>query len=72
MDLSIQLIVKVQQFEDKRIEANRLWNVKELKGRLSEIYPTVSRTKKFRAKLEKIFLFPWICVQNKVRFRKDC
>lgn len=42
MDLSIQLIVKVQQFEDKRIEANRLWNVKELKGRLSEIYPTVS------------------------------
>lgn len=55
MDLSIQLIVKVQQFEDKRIEANRLWNVKELKGRLSEIYPTVSRTKKFRAKLEKNF-----------------
>lgn len=45
MDLSIQLIVKVQQFEDKRIEANRLWNVKELKGKLSEIYPTVSGEK---------------------------
>lgn len=42
MDLPIQLIVKVQQFEDKRIEAKASWNIKELKGKLSEIYPTVS------------------------------
>lgn len=42
MDNAIQLIVKVQQFEDKRIEAKASWNIKELKGKLSEIYPTVS------------------------------
>lgn len=42
MELPIQLIVKVQQFEDKRIEAKASWNIKELKGKLSEIYPTVS------------------------------
>jgi hypothetical protein len=46
MDLSVQadvqLIVKVQQFEDKRIQAKASWNIKELKGKLSEIYPTVS------------------------------
>lgn len=45
MDLPIQLIVKVQQFEDKRIEAKASWNIKELKGKLSEIYPTVSSWK---------------------------
>lgn len=38
----INLIVKVQQFEDKRIAAKASWNIKELKGKLSEIYPTVS------------------------------
>ena len=43
MELPIQLIVKVQQFEDKRIEAKASWNIKELKGKLSEIYPTVSQ-----------------------------
>lgn len=43
--MDIQLIVKVQQFEDKRIEAKASWNIKELKGKLSEIYPTVSGRK---------------------------
>lgn len=47
MDLPIQLIVKVQQFEDKRIEAKASWNIKELKGKLSEIYPTVSVERNF-------------------------
>lgn len=42
MELPIQLVIKVQQFEDKRIEAKASWNIKELKGKLSEIYPTVS------------------------------
>lgn len=42
MDLNVQLIVKVQQFEDKRIQAKASWNIRELKGKLSEIYPTVS------------------------------
>lgn len=41
MELPIQLIVKVQQFDDKRIEAKASWNIKELKGKLSEIYATV-------------------------------
>jgi hypothetical protein len=52
MDLPIQLIVKVQQFEDKRIEAKASWNIKELKGKLSEIYPTVSvrESRGFRGK----------------------
>lgn len=44
MELPIQLVIKVQQFEDKRIEAKASWNIKELKGKLSEIYPTVSKT----------------------------
>lgn len=42
MDPYINLIVKVQQFEDKRIAAKASWNIRELKGKLSEIYPTVS------------------------------
>lgn len=43
MDIQlISLRVKSQQFEDKRIVANPAWNIKELKGKLSEIYPTVS------------------------------
>ncbi|CRL01459.1 CLUMA_CG014262, isoform A [Clunio marinus] len=46
MDLPIQLIVKVQQFEDKRIEAKASWNIKELKGKLSEIYPTSTEEQK--------------------------
>lgn len=41
--MEINLIVKVQQFEDKRIAAKASWNIKELKGKLSEIYPTVSK-----------------------------
>lgn len=44
MDM-INLIVKVQQFEDKRILAKASWNIRELKGKLSEIYPTVSKLK---------------------------
>ena len=65
MDLPIQLIVKVQQFEDKRIEAKASWNIKELKGKLSEIYPTVRLKiasqfpKKFHQKISK---FDNICV----------
>lgn len=42
MDPYVNLIVKVQQFEDKRIAAKASWNIRELKGKLSEIYPTVS------------------------------
>lgn len=42
MDTIVPLIVKNCQFEDKRIEAKASWNIKELKGKLSEIYPTVS------------------------------
>lgn len=40
----VKLVVKTNsmQFEDKRIEANAGWNIKELKGKLSELYPTVS------------------------------
>lgn len=40
----IKLVVKTNsmQFEDKRIEAQASWNIKELKGKLSELYPTVS------------------------------
>lgn len=39
----VKLNVKTNsmQFEDKRIEANAGWNIKELKGKLSELYPTV-------------------------------
>lgn len=33
--------VQVQQFEDKRIAAKDSWYIRELKGKLSEIYPTV-------------------------------
>lgn len=40
--MEINLVIKVQQFEDKRIAAKASWNIKELKGKLSEIYPTVS------------------------------
>lgn len=40
--MEINLIVKVQQFEDKKIAAKSSWNIKQLKGKLSEIYPTVS------------------------------
>lgn len=40
MDPMISLVIKVQQFEDKRIEARASWNIRELKGKLSEIYPT--------------------------------
>lgn len=46
MDTMINLIVKVQQFEDKRIEAKASWNIKELKGKLSEIYPTSTEEQK--------------------------
>jgi hypothetical protein len=42
MEPYVNLIVKVQQFEDKRIAAKASWNIRELKGKLSEIYPTVS------------------------------
>lgn len=39
----VKLNVKTNSmhFEDKRIEANAGWNIKELKGKLSELYPTV-------------------------------
>ncbi|CAG9798399.1 unnamed protein product [Chironomus riparius] len=46
MDTMINLIVKVQQFEDKRILAKASWNIKELKGKLSEIYPTSTEEQK--------------------------
>jgi hypothetical protein len=45
MDM-INLIVKVQQFEDKRILAKASWNIRELKGKLSEIYPTSTEEQK--------------------------
>lgn len=40
----VKLVVKTNsmQFEDKKIDANAGWNIKELKGKLSELYPTVS------------------------------
>ncbi|XP_070505428.1 homocysteine-responsive endoplasmic reticulum-resident ubiquitin-like domain member 2 protein [Chironomus tepperi] len=46
MDTMINLIVKVQQFEDKRILAKASWNIRELKGKLSEIYPTSTEEQK--------------------------
>lgn len=48
MDINsgITLIVKVQQFEDRRIQAKASWNIKELKGKLSEIYDSVSAKNK--------------------------
>jgi phosphopantetheine adenylyltransferase len=49
--MDVTLIVKVQQFEDKRIEAKATWKVKELKGKLSEIYLTVSKNWKEIASL---------------------
>ncbi len=45
MEPYVNLIVKVQQFEDKRIAAKASWNIRELKGKLSEIYSV--RLKKF-------------------------
>lgn len=50
----INLVIKVQEFEDKRIEAKASWNIKELKGKLSEIYPTVSSKKKHKISSEKV------------------
>ena len=47
MDINsgITLIVKVQQFEDRRVQAKASWNIKELKGKLSEIYDSVRKQK---------------------------
>lgn len=44
----VKLNVKTNsmQFEDKRIEANAGWNIKELKGKLSELYPTSTEEQK--------------------------
>ncbi|CAO1315801.1 unnamed protein product [Diamesa serratosioi] len=48
MDINsgITLIVKVQQFEDRRVQAKASWNIKELKGKLSEIYDSTTEEQK--------------------------
>lgn len=58
MDINsgITLIVKVQQFEDRRVQAKASWNIKELKGKLSEIYDSV-RTQKNENILSEIASF---------------
>lgn len=65
MELPIQLVIKVQQFEDKRIEAKASWNIKELKGKLSEIYPTVSN-QLFQSNyaIQILLQFEFTCLQN--------
>ncbi|KAG5676074.1 hypothetical protein PVAND_005928 [Polypedilum vanderplanki] len=45
-EMILNLVIKVQQFEDKRIEAKASWNIRELKGKLSEIYPTSTEEQK--------------------------